>query len=191
MLPPDNPIGHDCILLSLKFASGALGKTLVTIGCERPYSLGLSLHGSEGTLTDEKPSLSRYSELPDFMPVPLAPHGHEESRVFDDQAAHLVECLEAGRQPMADVVEGAKTVATCLAGIDWLRNGTARRGPQRPLRDGHSATVWPVQRRAPARRSPDLSRRAQTAGPFTGAVRCHVCRQRFWADTAWATETYS
>jgi hypothetical protein len=48
---------------------------------------------------------------------------HEGNNVFDDQAAHLVECLDAGRQPMADVVEGAKTVAKCLAGIESLRTG--------------------------------------------------------------------
>ena len=123
MLPPDNPIEHDCILLSLKFASGALGKTLVTIGCKRPYSPGLSLYCGEGTLSDGKLFLSRYPGLQGFMPVPLAPHVHEGNNVFDDQAAHLVECLDAGRQPMADVVAGAKTVATCLAGIESLRTG--------------------------------------------------------------------
>lgn len=122
-LPPDNPIAADCILLSLKFASGVIGKTLITIGCKRPYSLGLSLYGTEGTLVDEKLFLSRYPGLQDFMPVPLQPHGHEGNNVFDDQAAHLVDCLDTGRQPMADVVEGAKTVATCLAGIESLRTG--------------------------------------------------------------------
>lgn len=123
VLPADNPIEHDCILMSLKFASGALGKTLVTIGCKRPYSLGLSLYGSAGTLVDEKLFVSRYPGLEDFITVPLAPHVHEGNNVFDDQAAHLVACLDEGRQPMADVVEGAKTVATCLAGIESLRTG--------------------------------------------------------------------
>lgn len=123
VLPADNPIEHDCILMSLKFASGALGKTLVTIGCKRPYSLGLSLYGSAGTLVDEKLFLTRYPGLQDFMPVPLAAHVHEGNNVFDDQAAHLVECLDEGKQPMANVLEGAKTVATCLAGIESLKTG--------------------------------------------------------------------
>lgn len=123
VLPAGNPIEHDCILLSLKFAGGALGKTLVTIGCKRPYSLGLSLYGSEGTLVDERLFLQRYPGLQDFMPVPLAPHVHEGNNVFDDQAAHLVACLDEGKQPMADVIEGAKTVATCLAGVESLKTG--------------------------------------------------------------------
>ncbi len=122
-LAPENPIREDCILLSLRFASGAIGKTLITIACKRPYSLGLSLYGTAGTLVDEKLFLPRYTGLQDFMAVPLAPHVHEGNNIFDEQAAHLVECLDTGRQPMADAVEGAKTVATCLAGIESLRTG--------------------------------------------------------------------
>jgi UDP-N-acetylglucosamine 3-dehydrogenase len=122
-LAPDNPIESDCILLSLQFASGAIGKTLITIACQRPYSLGLSLYGTEGTLVDERMFLARYPGLQEFMTVPLAAHVQEGNNIFDDQAAHLVECLDEGKQPMADVVEGAKTVATCLAGIESLQTG--------------------------------------------------------------------
>lgn len=120
---PTNPIEHDCMLLSLKFRSGAIGKVLISIGCKRPYSLGLSLYGDQGTLVDEKLFLGKIPGLSDFMPVPIDEHSHDENNVFDQQAAHLVECLDEGKQPMADVLEGAKNVATCIAGIESIETG--------------------------------------------------------------------
>lgn len=123
VFPPDNPIEHDCALLNLRFRGGAIGKCLVSVGCSRPYSLGLSLYGEHGTLEDEKLFLGRYEGLEDFMPVPLSPHLHGDRGIFDDQAQHLVECLDTGSRPIADVVEGAKTVATCLAGAQSIAGG--------------------------------------------------------------------
>jgi len=120
---PGNPIAHDCILMSLKFCSGAIGKVLVSVGCRRPYSLGLSLYGNKGTLVDEKLFLAKVPNLQDFMPVPVGSHGHDLGYIFEEQLAHLVECMDAGRQPMADAVEGAKTVATCLAAIESIETG--------------------------------------------------------------------
>lgn len=122
-LPDGNPIELDCILMSLKFVSGAIGKVLVSVGCQRPYSLGLSLYGSEGTLVDEQFFLTRYSQFEDFMDAKLPKHDHDANRIFDDQAAHLVDCMDQGVQPMADAIEGAKTAATCLAGVDSIRTG--------------------------------------------------------------------
>jgi predicted dehydrogenase len=128
-LPPDCPIRLDCILLSLKFASGAIGKVLVSVGCKRPYSLGLSLYGTAGTLVDERFYLSRYSQFEDFMDAKLPKHSHDVNTIFERQAAHLVDCLDRGVQPMADVVEGAKTAATCIAGIMSIRDGKPVRVP--------------------------------------------------------------
>jgi len=123
VFPESNPIEHDCALMSLKFVSGAVGKCLVSVGCCRPYSLGLSLYGDAGTLSNEELFLGRYEGLESFMQVPLAPHLHGDNGLFDEQAQHLVECLDEGRQPTADVVEGAKTVATCLAGAQSIVTG--------------------------------------------------------------------
>lgn len=124
MVFPDTiPMEHDCALLNLRFAGGAIGKCLIAVGCSRPYSLGLSLYGDEGTLVNEQLFLKRYAGVQDFMDVPLGPHAHEGSNLFDDQAQHLIECLDSGVQPMADVVEGAKTVATCLAGAESIQTG--------------------------------------------------------------------
>lgn len=118
-----NPIEHDCMLLSLKFKSGAIGKVLISIGCKRPYSMGLSLYGDRGTLVDEKLFLSKIPGLSDFMPVPISEHTHDGNDVFAQQAAHLVACLDEVKQPMADVYEGAKNVATCLAGVESINTG--------------------------------------------------------------------
>ncbi|MBI3947054.1 MAG: Gfo/Idh/MocA family oxidoreductase [Armatimonadetes bacterium] len=118
-----NPIEHDCVLMSLKFESGAIGKVLVTVGCKRPYSLGISLYGDRGTLVDERLFLARIPGLHDFMPVPVGHHSHDENPIFEYQLAHLVECLDDGRQPAADVVEGTRTVATCLAAVESVKTG--------------------------------------------------------------------
>lgn len=127
VFPETNPIEHDCILISLKFQSGAIGKVLISVGCKRPYSMGLSLYGDRGTLVNEKLFLPKLPGLRDFMDVPIGPHSHEENTVFDDQLSHLIACLDEGRQPMADVVEGAKTVATCLAAVQSVKMGTVVR----------------------------------------------------------------
>ena len=121
--PDDVPIEHDCILMRLKFKSGAIGKILVSIGCQRPYSLGLRLYGTEGTLVDEKFFLARYGQFEDFMDARLPAHSHDFNHVFDEQAVHLVDCLDKGEQPIADAVEGAKTVASSLAGVDSIETG--------------------------------------------------------------------
>jgi len=127
--PEDSPIEFDCVLLSLKFESGAIGKVLISIGCQRPYSLGLSLYGTEGTLVDERFYLARYAQFEDFMDAKLPKHDHDANNIFDLQAAHLVDCLDQGVQPIADAVEGAKTVATCLAGDESIRTGAPVKVP--------------------------------------------------------------
>ena len=121
--PPTNPIEHDCTMISLQFRSGAIGKVLVSVGCRRPYSMGLGLYGTEGTLIDEKLFLAKIPGLQDFMEMPIGAHSHGENTVFRDQLTHLVECLDEGKQPIADVREGAKNVATCLAAVESIETG--------------------------------------------------------------------
>ncbi len=122
VFPDSNPMTSDCALLSLKFVSGAIGKCVVSVGCQRPYSLGLSLYGDAGTMVDDMLHLAS-DEGDEFADTPLGAQAHDGADLFGDQAQHLVECLDAGRQPMADAVEGAKTVATCLAGAESIRTG--------------------------------------------------------------------
>jgi predicted dehydrogenase len=123
VFPQTNPIKHDCILISLKFLSGAIGKVLVSIGCKRPYSMNIGLYGTKGTMVNEKLFLDYIKGLNDFMHVPVGKHLHEENMVFDLQAQHLVDCLDSGSQPIADALEGAKSVATCLAAVESITTG--------------------------------------------------------------------
>ena len=113
---------HDCILMSLKFASGCIGKVLVSGGCKRPYSLNLSVYGKAGTIQNDKMFLSKIEHLTDWMSLPLPVE--EEYPYYYEEIDHFLHCIESGERPRVDVVEGAKSVAVCLAAERSIERGS-------------------------------------------------------------------
>ena len=119
----DTPLSNDCIILSLKFKNGCIGKGLISVGCIRPYALNLSIYGTKGTLINNKLFLDKIPGLQDFISIPLPIEN--EFPYFGKEIDHLLNCIEKDKTPLVDAVEGAKTVATCLAGISSIKEGKA------------------------------------------------------------------
>jgi len=104
---------HDCILISLTFANGCIGKVLVSGGCKRPYALNLSVYGDRGTVQNDKLFLDRIDHLQDWMNLPLPVE--EEYPYYYEEIDHFVQSIQSGASLRVDGAEGAKTVAVCLA----------------------------------------------------------------------------
>ncbi len=117
----DQPFPYDTILLSLSFETGLLGKVLVSVGCKRPYQLNFAIYGTEGTLVNSGLFLEKIAGLRDFMQMPL--ETPEEFPHYALEVEHLVNCIRNDEQPLVDAREGARTVATCVAGIEAIRRG--------------------------------------------------------------------
>lgn len=110
---------YDNIVLSLKFKNGCIGKAMISIGCTRPYALNFSIYGTKGTLINNKIFLEKILKMQDFMTIPLKTV--EEFPYYNDEIEHLIDCLENNKKPLVDEIEGAKTVAVCLAGISSVK----------------------------------------------------------------------
>lgn len=112
---------HDCILMSLTFANGCIGKVLVSGGCRRPYALNLSVYGDQGTIENDKLFLAKINHLQDWMNLTLPIE--EEYPYYYEEIDHLVQCIELDETPRVDAVEGARSVAVCLAADTSIERG--------------------------------------------------------------------
>jgi predicted dehydrogenase len=115
----DLPFPADNILLVLKFTSGATGKVQITGGCRRPYALNLSLYGTEGTLVNDRWFTERIEGLEDFIALPLAQKA--QFQYYDREVVELLEAIREDREPSVTALEGAKTMAVCLAAVESAR----------------------------------------------------------------------
>jgi myo-inositol 2-dehydrogenase/D-chiro-inositol 1-dehydrogenase len=103
----------------LKFTSGATGKVQITGGCRRPYALNLSLYGTEGTLVNDRWFTERIEGLEDFIALPLAQKA--QFQYYDREVVELLEAIREDREPSVTALEGAKTMAVCLAAVESAR----------------------------------------------------------------------
>jgi len=116
MCMPDLPMPADNALLSLKFENGAIGKVQVTIGCPRPYALNLSIYGDKGTLVNNKLFSEDFDELEDFIDLPLPMKA--EYQYYNLEIEELVAAIKEDRETSVTALDGAKTIAVCLAAIE-------------------------------------------------------------------------
>ena len=115
----------DTVIASLKFASGAVGKCLVSGGAPRPYSMTFNLYGTQGTVEEDRLYLREFGEVEAFAKMPMQVEG--EVHACREELDHFLDCMEANRQPMIDVREGARTVAACLAVAESVTTGRSAR----------------------------------------------------------------
>ena len=111
----------DTVIGTLKFASGAVGKCLVSVGAPRPYAMNFSLYGTEGTVENNRLFLNAFGEVEQFTEMPFPVLG--ETHACAEELEHFLDCLDADRPPMIDVRDGARTVAACLAVAESLKTG--------------------------------------------------------------------
>ncbi len=119
----------DCMVASLRFANGAVGKCTTSYGLVRTTMHNLVLFGTNGAVerargSDDYDKQFRagdghaFDESP--WPVPFQPPGGKPIAAVVD---HVYECVANNTIPLTNVWEGANTVAVALAAIESWHSG--------------------------------------------------------------------
>ena len=103
----------DTIIANLKFASGALGKCLVSCGAKTPYAMRLNYYGTKGSVVDGRLFLGGIAHVEEAMPLPV--DIRPEDHTCAEELAHFLDCIRSGRAPLIDAVEGARSAAVGCA----------------------------------------------------------------------------
>lgn len=128
----------DCMIGVFKLAGGAIGKVTQTYYSSRGQGepdLRVTLHGSKGSIEDEKLfSLDLFdgakpAEVAERRPWSTIPPVQQERNSHWTEIDHFIDCLLQGKTPYPDGREGARTVAACLAVVEASRTGH----PVRPV----------------------------------------------------------
>ncbi len=121
---PFYPLDDTCVS-NFAFEGGRIGRLLLVLGAQlkRKFHFDLNVYGRAGAL---RATLGRGEVVQDVDclegEVPVAvPVGEADSLALE--ISHVVECVRTGRQPLVDVMEGAKAVAVCLAAVRSAREG--------------------------------------------------------------------
>jgi predicted dehydrogenase len=112
-LAVDQATFEDCVITSLRFQSGCVGKMLVAYGAWMPYELNLSIYGTRGTMRNDRLFRSEPPGQREFthLPIPVI----EEHPHFRQEWDELVGAIHESRPTLVDAVDGARTVALCEA----------------------------------------------------------------------------
>ena len=110
---------EDCFLVSMKFASGAIGKLFVTSGCNRgDFGKMFEAYGTDGTLVDGK--LLRRTSEPELLPQSdNIQKGHGWNLTVRD----FLDVLDGKRENWMNSTFGARNVSICDAAMRSLRSG--------------------------------------------------------------------
>lgn len=118
----------------LKFPDNVVGKVMTSIGCKRSYTMRTVLYGTKGTIIVDntsnnlllfKEELYGQEKFRDFdqqrlpLQIPVAINNHNTADEISDFCSSLLE----DRLVVTDGVEGASTVAACLAIVESARDG--------------------------------------------------------------------
>ena len=111
----------DTVIASLKFASGALGKCLVSCGAKVPYAMNFGYYGTKGSVINDRLFLDGIPHAEGFMklPVEIRPEDHTCAEELD----HFLHCIEREERPLIDAVDGARSVAVCCAVAESIEAG--------------------------------------------------------------------
>lgn len=110
----------DCVVAALKFENGCIGRFGIAVGRKGPYNITLSVYGTRGTYRNGSIFLEKIYGLKDFMPLGIPTLNFH---CFEAEINHFIDCIMEGKEPLVDVSEGAKTIATCLAIQEALDEG--------------------------------------------------------------------
>ena len=120
---------NDCTIAVMKFPNNVIGKVLTSIGCKRKYTMRTVIYGSKGTIIVDNttPTLTLFKEefthMDEFknlhqqaveLKIPVAINNHN----FEAEVRDFCECILEGKPVLTDGVEGASTVAVCLAIVE-------------------------------------------------------------------------
>ena len=129
----DWPI-HDCSVAVLKFENGVIGKVMTSTGCKRQYTMRSTLYGTKGTIIfdNTSPTISLFKE--EFskddafdgvdqqvieIKVPVVLNNHN----FGGEVGEFCKAILEGKDVPTSGIEGASTVAVCLAIVESFKTG--------------------------------------------------------------------
>jgi len=117
---------NDCSVGLFQFESGVIGKVMVSVGCVRPYTMRSVFYGTEGTIVcdNTSPEIQLCSQrnltgAPAFSTFPVNIASHNVGAEINE----FVDAIVNNRPVVTNVMEGVKTVATCIAIAESARTG--------------------------------------------------------------------
>lgn len=120
---------NDSYLCLFKFANGVIGRVTCSIGVNRPYTMRSVFSGTEGTIVCDNMSdhilfaKKAYPYTMDaggkFASIPLKNDSHN----VVSQVALMADIVLRGQENHAGAVEGARTIAACIAAIESAKTG--------------------------------------------------------------------
>ena len=120
---------NDAYMSLFKFKNNVIGKVMCSIGLIRPYTMRSTFYGTEGTIICDNMSdfmqvanlkNSTHTGHAEFAKFPV----HVDNHNVEGEVADLVDAVLREKPLKADVVEGAKTVAACVAAVESAKTGT-------------------------------------------------------------------
>lgn len=126
----DWPIANDTYMAIFKLGNGIIGKVMCSIGLLRPYTMRSVFYGTHGTIicdntspvlqvASTRLSACEGSNHAAFAEFPVSVNNHN----LESQVQLMADILLRGAENHADAVEGARTVAACVAVIESARTG--------------------------------------------------------------------
>jgi len=117
---------NDCTVALFKFPNEVIGKVMVSIGCVRPYTMRSVFYGTEGTIICDNTSpqiqlccTKNFRTVPAFASFPVEIASHNVAA----EIAEFVDCILKDKPVPTNEIEGARTVAACLAAARSAREG--------------------------------------------------------------------
>ena len=120
----------DCTISVLKYPKDIIGKVMVSIGCKRPYTMRTQIFGTTGTILADNKSDSitlfkafqygaegKTKYLPQEIPVIV--NSHNMTAEIQD----MCDAILGKNEIDIGVIEGANTVAVCLASVESAATG--------------------------------------------------------------------
>ena len=113
----------DATIAVLKFPNRIIGKVFVSTGCKRPYTMRTLLYGTKGTIICDNTSdhMILYTLGEDGISIkaqpeiiPLEIKNHNTTKEFEVFA----KAIENNLPITMDAIQGAKTIAVCLAIVE-------------------------------------------------------------------------
>ena len=136
MLP--NYPTDDCTIAIMKYPNNVIGKTFVSTGCKRDYTMRSVFYGTKGTiitdntspymtvfqdgLSDGKPMLA---DLPQSHAIPVQYHLDISNHNTIGELEEFVDCIVNDKPVAMSALEGAKTVIAALAAVESTKTGKA------------------------------------------------------------------
>ena len=111
----------DTVIASLKFASGALGKCLVSCGAKIPYAMNFGYYGTKGSVLNDQLFIDGIPHADGFMRLPV--EICTEDHTCAEQLEHFLACIQTGEKPLIDALDGARSVAVCCAVAESIEAG--------------------------------------------------------------------